>query len=478
MPTSRNAHRSGGRTKLRRRRHVVGVIGAILLSAVLLPGPAAALDAETVFRNAVAYTVKIKTRITTAFIEDKKGSYSGAGFVVDAKRGWIMTNAHVVGHSPATVTVAFKGKPFVKVRKVYVDPYLDLAVLKIDPSAVDADLAAAPLGCRRDPPVGHPIGAFGHPFGLDFTGTRGIISATASNGPGMLQMDASINPGNSGGPLISLKSGHVVGINTASLGRGSNQNTNFAVPMVFACRILKILQAGGNPSPPHLPVAFLIPPVDRKAVIVGRTYLPAARLPLKAGDEIVSANGGSGRIVNETQLIHALRGNLGDVRLGILRKGEKHTIRGDLKPAPYITDRLAVRVSGMLVGPRVIRDGQAINADNGLVIHHVDPGSTADSLGFATWDVVTTVNGERHSSVRTLFRQLTETKKQGRKVRIEIVRASASYGAWFNYMDREFAIEGLDLIAGQGNYTSQQTAEAGPPVDPAKPALSTPAAAP
>ncbi len=454
------------------------MIGAVLLGSVLLPGPAAALNAETVFRNAVAYTVKIKTRITTAFIEDNKGSFSGAGFVVDAKRGWIMTNAHVVGHSPASVTVAFKGKPFIKARKVYVDPYLDLAILKIDPSAVDTTLAAAPLGCRRDPPVGHPIGAFGHPFGLDYTGTRGIISATANNGPGMLQMDASINPGNSGGPLISLKSGHVVGINTAGLGKGSNRITNFAVPMRFACRILKILQAGRNPSPPHLPVAFLIPPADRKAVIVGRTYLPPEQLPLQPGDEIVTANGRSGRIVNEAQLVHALRGNLGKVRLGILRKGEEHTIQGHLKPTPYITDRVAVMVSGMLVGPRVIRDGQAINADNGLVVHHVESGSTAEGLGFAPWDVVTTVNGKRHPSVRTLYRQLTEMKEHGRTVKIEIVRSTSSYGAWFNYMHREFAIEGLRLIAGQGDYTSRQTAEARTPVNDTKSEFTAPTSFP
>jgi serine protease Do/serine protease DegQ len=435
------------------------VIGAVMLGSSLLSSPAAALDAETVFRDAVAYTVKIKTRITTAFIEDSKGSFNGAGFVVDAERGWIMTNAHVVGHSPAAVTVAFKGKSYVNVRKIYVDPYLDLAILKIDASAVDAALVAAPLGCRQDPPVGHPIGAFGHPYGLDYTGTRGIVSATASNGPGMLQMDAAINPGNSGGPLISLKSGHVVGINTASMSKETDQNTNFAVPMVFACRILKILQAGENPSPPRLPVVFLQPPVDRKAVIVGRTYLPAEQLPLHPGDEIITANGLSNRIVNEAQLIHALRGNLDDIRLSVKRKGKERSVRGHLKPIPFITDRVAVLVSGLLVGPRVIRDGQAMNTDNGLVIHHVEPGSTAESLGFVRWDVVTTVNGERYRSVRALFRRLTETKKSGRKVRIQIVRAAPKYGSWFEYMDREFSIDDLDLISGQGGQASEQMAD-------------------
>ncbi len=72
-------------------------------------------------------------------------------------------------------------------------------------------------------------------------------------------MDAAINPGNSGGPLISLGTGRVVGINTATLNEEDHQNTNFAVPMMFVCRVLEIVQSGGDPSPPDLPVLFMKP---------------------------------------------------------------------------------------------------------------------------------------------------------------------------------------------------------------------------
>ncbi len=427
-----------------------GVIGAVMLGGSLLSSPAAALDAETVFRDAVAYTVKIRARITTAFIEDSRGSGSGAGFVVDAGRGWIMTNAHVVGHSPATLTVSFKGKPSIPAKKLYVDPYLDLAILKIDKSAAGVGLVAAPLGCRQEPSVGHPIGAFGHPYGLDYTGTRGIISATTNHKKGMLQMDAAINPGNSGGPLVSLNTGKVLGINTARSSKKGDQNTNFAVSALFACRVLNILQAGRNPSPPRLPVVFMDPPLDRKALIVARTYLPADQLPLIPGDEIIGAKGWSGRIINEAQLIHALRGRLDDIRLKVKRKGKLRTIRGHLEPRPFITRRTGVQVAGLLVGPWVSRVRQNFGADNGLVIHDVESGSAAETLGFEPGDVVTRVDGKQNRSIRGLFRQLGKAKKSGHNVTMEIMRLSGKNRALFSYMTREIPVEELSLISGQG----------------------------
>ena len=76
------------------------------------------------------------------------------------------------------------------------------------------------MDCGTIPAVGHPVGAFGHPEDLRFTGTRGIISGfTSKFGEDRLQTDAPINPGNSGGPLISLETGKVVGINTDQLAR-------------------------------------------------------------------------------------------------------------------------------------------------------------------------------------------------------------------------------------------------------------------
>ena len=219
---------------------------------------------------------------------------------MDAERGWIITNAHVAGRSPVIISLAFRDRPFISAQKVFVDPYLDLAVLRVDLSRTDYASMEAPLDCDDIPPVGRPIAAFGYPWDLEFTGTRGIVSGTTADRGGMfIRMDAAINPGNSGGPLVSLETGRVVGINTATLAEESDQNTNFAVPMVFVCRVLEILKSGRDPSPPHMPVVFLGSLRDRAA----RSYLPESLLDLKPGDEILGAQGLSDHIANEAQLM-------------------------------------------------------------------------------------------------------------------------------------------------------------------------------
>src|SRR5919204_519691 len=101
--------------------------------------------AEAIFRGARAYTVRIRTEIVTPFAEDSRGAFMGAGFVVDPNRGWVLTNAHVVGLSPSTVLVAFADEPFVPARKIYVDSFTDVAVLAIETKG--KVLRAAPLDC-------------------------------------------------------------------------------------------------------------------------------------------------------------------------------------------------------------------------------------------------------------------------------------------------------------------------------------------
>lgn len=417
-----------------------------IIGTALMPAAAAAIEAEQVFRDAVAYTVKIRSRIETAFIEDERSSSSGAGFVIDSKRGWIMTNAHVVGRSPSEIKVAFKEKPFVEAHKVYVDPYLDLAILRLDKPPAKA-LTAAPLNCGDIPSVGHPVGAFGHPWGLDFTGTRGIISGTTDEGA--LQMDAAINPGNSGGPLISLKTGRVVGINTETTAEERDQNTNFAVPMVYVCRVLRILQGGKDPSPPRLAVVFREPPLDRKALVVARIYWPKGLLDLKPGDEILAVGGRKTHIVNEAQLVHALRGGLDQVAVKVKRRGKERMVLGRLEPLPLITKRAGVLVSGMLIGPRIFRDAAVLGADNGLVIHSVEPGSAGDVLDFRAGDVVTDIDGTPYRELRPLMDHMTKAEKAKKPVTLTVLRGAKAEWILFGYMVRELPIYDLKWISGQ-----------------------------
>lgn len=97
-----------------------------------------------------------------------------------AARGWVLTNAHDATHSHAALALAFVAGESVLAERLYVDPHLDPAVLRFDPRALPAGAVTPELECDTLPSVGHPVGAFGHPWGFRFTGTRGITSAGTS----------------------------------------------------------------------------------------------------------------------------------------------------------------------------------------------------------------------------------------------------------------------------------------------------------
>jgi serine protease Do len=229
---------------------------------------------EDYFEQAITYTVEITSQIKTPFREDSQGMYSGAGFLVDKERGWIVTNAHVASYSPAKINVSFKDEDFVLGETVYVDTYLDLAVIKIAPEKISNDKTEVNLKCNGDLKIGHPVGAFGHPWDFSYTGTKGIISGKTSHfGNQLLQTDAPINQGNSGGPLISLKTGEVIGINTSSYDSDQDQNTNFAEQIKFVCRVLELLKQEKDPSSVKVPFNFLTDPFKGQTMVVSNVYL-------------------------------------------------------------------------------------------------------------------------------------------------------------------------------------------------------------
>src|SRR5277367_1332293 len=142
----------------------------------------------------------------------------GSGVIVD-KRGFILTNNHVVEQA-TKIQVQIDGDPNKYTAKVVgVDEDTDLAVIKIE---TNKELPTAKLGNSDGVQVGDWVLAIGSPFGLQATVTAGIISAKDRGGIGgsshqfqrFIQTDAAINPGNSGGPLVDL-AGEVIGINTA-----------------------------------------------------------------------------------------------------------------------------------------------------------------------------------------------------------------------------------------------------------------------
>lgn len=152
---------------------------------------------------------------------------AGSGFVVDAERGLVITNRHVVENARAIrVTI---GSRRVDARLIALARDVDLAVLQVPAR----NLTALPLGDSDRVAVGDYAVAIGNPFEIGQTVTAGIISALGRErrgGTAYVQTDAPINPGNSGGPLVSMR-GEVIGINTAIVGpNGGNVGIGLAIP--------------------------------------------------------------------------------------------------------------------------------------------------------------------------------------------------------------------------------------------------------
>ena len=349
-------------------------------------------SAEQIFADARAYTAYIETRIEVPFIEDEQGSSIGAGFVIDRERRWLLTNAHVSGRSPAHITVMLAGAEQVKAWPVYIDPYLDLAVLQYEAGGKQGTQEAK-LDCDKPPGTGHPVGAFGHPNGFKFSGTRGVISGrTYRFGADWLQTDAPINGGNSGGPLISLVTGRVIGINTATLSDKQSQNANFAVLAVEACRVVGLLKKGADPRPASLGVSFFREG-DEDSLRVAQVFTVGATAGLHRGDVIIGLAGQEQLPASEGELIHMLRGRSQGVQLGIMRAGRIIDIAANFPPRIAPLERRGLNLGGALLAVSNQTDIEGLVSAPPVMVHGVSKGSAAELARLKPYDHLVAVDG-------------------------------------------------------------------------------------
>lgn len=226
---------------------------------------------------------------------------SGSGFII-SNDGYILTNAHVVGHADE-ITVKLTDRREFKAKIIGLDTRADIALLKINA----AGLPKAPIGDPKQLQVGEWVLAIGSPFGFENSATAGIVSAKNRALPDedyvpFIQTDAAVNPGNSGGPLFNLK-GQVVGINSQIFSRsGGYMGVSFAIPIDVAMQVADQLKMYGKVKRGQLGVA--IQEVNAGAAnafglarpegaLVSEVVPdgPAAHAGLKAGDVILKFNG-------------------------------------------------------------------------------------------------------------------------------------------------------------------------------------------
>ena len=247
---------------------------------------------------------------------------AGSGVIVDADRGLILTNHHVVGEADEIQISLFDGTIH-DAELVGSDPGTDIAVIRVDAD----NLVDMPIGDSKVARVGDFVIAIGNPFGLDHTVTSGIISALGRTGisadgyEDFIQTDASINPGNSGGALVNMN-GELIGINSAIISRsGGNVGIGFAVPTEIAGSIMRQILDFGEIRRGLLGVNIqtvdaeaaeaLGSPIDGGVLITGvNPGSGADDAGLQAGDIVTELNG------EKVETLYELRNKVGLMRSG------------------------------------------------------------------------------------------------------------------------------------------------------------------
>jgi serine protease Do len=362
----------------------------------------------------------------------------GSGVLVTAD-GYILTNNHVIKNATSIKVMLSDTRTFTG-KVVGADPQTDVAVVKI----AGTGLPVASLGDSSRLHVGDIVMAFGNPFGLNFTVTRGAVSALNRSQGGIediqnfIQTDAPINPGNSGGALVNVQ-GQVVGINTAILsgqsgpgGEGGFIGIGFAIPINMVKHVMEDLVKTGKVARGYLGAsirsldeglahAFDVPDTSGALVQDIAPGGPAAKAGLKNGDVIRKYDGQA--VTDSRQLIALVTDtNPGTVvTLDMLREGKPLTLKVTLSERPSNLGAQAHAgqppTQGTLRGITVqdltthLRGQLGLPSDvQGVVISNLDPSSPAAQSGLQQGDVIESVNRQPVHSAAEFDRLAAQAK--------------------------------------------------------------------
>jgi serine protease Do len=384
---------------------------------------------EQVLDDAARYTVKIEVLSRLGLNQDSGGSGSGTGFLIDKKRGWIVTNAHVSTRSPSSIKVSFKGGDRVVARRIHVDPFVDVAILQIDPAEIPAAAKEAQLDCNQNSQSGSSVFAYGHPWGLSFTASRGIVSGMSWFYPShLIQTDAAINSGNSGGPLISIATGKVIGINSSTYKDPDDENATaigLAEPIKPVCHIVELLKQKRDTRLRSLPVALATSGDDLRPRVA---YLYENTSGFVSGDIVLSING-SEPIKDLPDLADQLRGFDRNASVMVKRGQERVVVETHLNIAPDPLSARSINLSGLIISKPWRLDDQEQNTGNNLVVDWVDAEQDAGLTKAEASDIIVSVNGKSFTSVDALYDYLAAQPK-GVKIAI-ILRGISSAPEYF-----------------------------------------------
>jgi serine protease DegQ len=351
----------------------------------------------------------------------------GSGVIVDAKRGLILTNNHVVEGADEVSVILSDGRTF-EAQPIGSDADTDIAVIQIQASG----LSALPLADAKTLRVGDFVVAVGNPFGLGQTVTSGIISAVGRSGlqgfgyQNFIQTDASINPGNSGGALVNLR-GELVGINAASFNpQGSaagNIGLGFAIPVNLASEIMRQIMAYGEVRRGSLGVDTIdiTPEIasqlglkNIRGALVSRVFRgsPAEVAGLKPEDVITALNG---QRTDGAEALHNMEGLLPvgqAVKVDLLRQGRALSIQTTLKAQAKELE--GAQIDARLSGATLIDlpERYRTQGARGVIVSKVGANTRAARNGLEVGDRIALVNRAQIRDLQDLRSALGSPPKE------------------------------------------------------------------
>ena len=363
---------------------------------------------------------------------ERRERSAGSGVIVDAARGLVITNHHVVKDAQE-IAVVLKDRRVYKAQFVGSDPGTDIALLRIPAE----NLTAIRVADSDAVNVGDFVVAIGNPFGIGQTVTSGIVSAIGRSGIGegyeeFIQTDASINPGNSGGALVNLR-GELIGINTAILGpTGGNVGIGFAVPTNMARAVIDQIERFGEVRRGRLGVENqdLTPDAARRlgvSVTEGAVVLrvekgsAAEKAGLRPKDVVIAVGERPIRASAELRNRVGLTPIGEEVDMTILRDGKQLRVRarvGELYQSASVVGEGVPQLAGLKVAD--IQSGMPMYGQvEGVFVVGVERESAAFKNGLRAGDVIFGVGRTRVRSVKQFNEALRAAEQP---LRLALVR--------------------------------------------------------
>ncbi|WP_029685195.1 serine endoprotease DegP [Tatumella saanichensis] len=350
--------------------------------------------------------------------QEQKFRALGSGVVINAEKGYVVTNNHVVANASTIQVQLSDGRRF-DAKVIGKDPRTDIALIQLKDAK---NLTAIKIADSDNLQVGDYTVAIGNPYGLGETVTSGIVSALGRSGlnvenyENFIQTDAAINRGNSGGALVNLN-GELIGINTAILAPdGGNIGIGFAIPSNMVKNLTsQMIQYGqvkrgelgimGTELNSEIAQAMK---VDAQRGAFVSQVLPntsAAKAGIKAGDVIVSMNG------KPLSSFASLRADVGTMpigtklELGLLRDGKPVNVTVVIQQSTLDT----VQSSNIYTGIEGAELSNATSGQKGVVVDSVKPNTRAAAIGLKKGDVILGVNQQAISNLGEL-RKILDSK--------------------------------------------------------------------